>query len=64
MIYKYSNKKLQKLLKFPVFGVIFRHFNSCGEMGRMMATDDTFSVNEQVYRKNLEEMLEMAHKSQ
>ncbi|CAI2380846.1 unnamed protein product [Moneuplotes crassus] len=56
-IYKYSKVKINKLLKFQAFRVIFEHFVAKGQMEKMIKEDPTFSCNQEVYRKTFNELL-------
>ncbi|CAI2375597.1 unnamed protein product [Moneuplotes crassus] len=56
-IYKYSKKKLIKLLKFKPFAVIFEQFVSEGQMERMLENDVTFSSNLEAYQENFQNLL-------
>lgn len=63
VLYKYSNKKLMKLINFPAFSKIFEHLHKSGVLEEMIQENQTFKANEDIYRKNIQALWEKVNKA-
>lgn len=56
-IYKYSHRKLRKLIKMDSFKLIFNHFVKSGAFDEMLFKDATMAANKEKYTEVAEKLL-------
>lgn len=57
VIYKYSHKKLFKIMEQPSFRAIFTHFVESGTLDALLENDKTMKINMDVYKARTNEIL-------
>lgn len=58
VIYKYSHKKLSKLMKVGCFRLVFQKFTATGALEEMLSLDPTLTANLDVYRERSERLIQ------
>lgn len=56
VVYKYSHKKMSKLLELRSFRMLFQHFTSSGGFEKMLEEDETLKANSDNYREKATEI--------
>lgn len=51
VVYKYSHKKMMRLLKLASFKLLFQHFVNSGGLDKMLAEDETLNANCDLYKE-------------